>query len=104
MPIGIRRRSMTTDMDSTLRFNWRRGLFRIWLLVSIGWIMGWINYLLIQSLKGQLHGSVTIPIVLFAPPAALLIFGIGARWTIWGFRLGKHSATSLAQTFGSVAV
>jgi|SRR5580700_60949 hypothetical protein len=26
--------------------NWRRGLFRIWLLASAGWVMGWTIYLI----------------------------------------------------------
>jgi len=62
--------------------------------------MSWGNYLVIYSLEGRLVGSdvLTIPIVLFAPPAALLIFGIAARWAILGFRINRHSAATLVPT------
>ena len=32
--------------------NWRRGLFRVWLLISAGWVMGWTIYLIMYSLQG----------------------------------------------------
>jgi hypothetical protein len=62
--------------------NWRRGLFRIWLLASAGWIMGWAIYLIMYSLQGGYSGNrdfVAIPILLLAPPLALFMFGV-ATW------------------------
>jgi len=100
VPIGVPRRPSTKQANSPASLNWRRGLFWFWLLVSIGWIMSWVNYLLINCLEGRLLSSdaLTIPIVLFAPPAALLIFGIAARWAILGFRINRHSAATLVPT------
>jgi len=68
--------------------NWRRGLFRVWLLLSIGWIMGWIIYLVMDGMQGgfSTRGDwVAVPIVLVAPPVALWIFGSAAIWALRGF-------------------
>ena len=32
--------------------NWRRGLFRVWVVVSAAWFMGWTIYLIIFGLEG----------------------------------------------------
>jgi hypothetical protein len=70
-------------------FNWRRGLFRIWLLASGGWVMGWAIYLIMYSLRGGYSGNrdfVAIPILLLAPPLALFIFGWATGWAFRGFQ------------------
>ena len=69
----------------------RRGLFRIWLLLSAGWIMSWVIDLIVSLLE---HGFKTsdflvIPVLLFAPPIALLIFGFGAGWAVRGFKVDE---------------
>jgi hypothetical protein len=69
--------------------NWRRGLFRIWLLASAGWVMGWTIYLIMYSLQGGYSGNrdfVAIPILLLAPPLALFIFGVATGWAFRGFQ------------------
>jgi hypothetical protein len=69
--------------------NWRRGLFRIWVLVSAGWIMGWTIYLIMYSLQGGYSGNrdfVAIPILLLAPPLALFMFGVATGWAFRGFQ------------------
>jgi hypothetical protein len=72
-----------------LLINWRRGLFRLWLLVSAGWVMGWTIYLIMYSVQGGYSGNrhfVTIPILLLAPPLALFIFGVATGWAFQGFQ------------------
>lgn len=67
--------------------NWRRGLIRLWLLVSLAWILGRALYLVISDLdEGFRTGSaVAIPVVLCAPPAAMLIVGLATKWALEGF-------------------
>jgi hypothetical protein len=79
--------------------NWRRGLFRIWLLVSAGWVMGWTIYLIMYSLRGGYSGNrdfVAIPILLLAPPLAFLIFGLATGWAFRGFQ-AEHQDQSPKQ-------
>jgi hypothetical protein len=68
--------------------NWRRGLFRVWLLLSAAWTMGWIVYLIINGIKDGLQSKgelLAIPVLLVGPPIALLLFGIVAGWAVRGF-------------------
>ena len=84
------RRAFRTSPEPLL-INWRRGLFRVWLLVSAGWVMGWTIYLIMYSLQGGYSGNrdfVAIPILLLAPPLALFIFGVATGWAFRGFHLG----------------
>ena len=69
--------------------NWRRGMFRVWALVSVAWIMGWVLYLAIEGLQGgfkQEGWFLVIPVVLIGPPIALLLFGVAAGWAFRGFK------------------
>jgi hypothetical protein len=82
------RRAFRTSPEPLL-INWRRGLFRVWLLVSAGWVMGWTIYLIMYSLQGGYSGNrhfVAIPILLLAPPLALFIFGVPTGWAFRGFQ------------------
>jgi hypothetical protein len=68
--------------------NWRRGLFRVWLLMSGGWILGWAIYFAIEGTQGALSSSgewISVPIILLAPPIALAIFGAAMIWALRGF-------------------
>jgi hypothetical protein len=67
--------------------NWRRGLFRIWVLVSGAWVMGWFIYFAIHFIAGNWSGRdvLAVPVVLFGPPVAILVMGIATRWTFRGF-------------------
>lgn len=70
--------------------NWRRGLFRVWLLASSAWIMGWILYLLVYGVRFGFRGMgdiLVIPILLLGPPVALLLFGLAAGWAFRGFNV-----------------
>ena len=69
--------------------NWRRGLFRVWLLLSVAWILGWVVYLVLGGIKGGFQsfgGFLAIPVPLIGPPIALLLFGLVAGWAFRGFK------------------
>jgi hypothetical protein len=98
-PYRIPRRPFAQDNEEPRQpINWRRGIFRVWILVSASWIMGWVIYLLIQGIEGgaierglrMTPANLSVPIVLFGPPVALLIFGVGARWAFRGFNPDKQ--------------
>ena len=74
--------------------NWRRGMFRVWLLLSAAWIMGWVIELIMYSLEGGFKASdfFVMPVLLFGPPVALLIFGVGAGWAFRGFKIDDDSS------------
>jgi hypothetical protein len=69
--------------------NWRRGLFRVWVLMSAAWIMGWTIYLMLSAMAHALtkpEDFLAIPVVFFGPPIALLLCGLAAGWALRGFR------------------
>jgi hypothetical protein len=85
---GIPRRAGSENVDEPVPVNWRRGLFRVWLLFCAAWMMGWIIYLIMFGLHGGFKTTgdfLVIPVLLFGPPVALLLFGLAARWAIRGF-------------------
>jgi hypothetical protein len=85
---GIPRRASQAQREEVAPLNWRRGLFRIWLLVSAGWIMGWTIYLILEGVQGGFSTRadlIVVPILLFAPPIALLLFGLAGGWALRGF-------------------
>ena len=50
--------------------NWRRGLFRMWILLSTAWIMGWTIYLILDGVQGGISNGEDIVIrVAFKPTA-----------------------------------
>jgi len=68
--------------------NWRRGLWRLWVLASSAWVLGWGVYLTIWALRSGFSHSgdlLAIPVLLFGPPVALLIFGLATSWAFRGF-------------------
>jgi hypothetical protein len=66
-----------------------RGLFRIWLVLSAGWIMSWLIDLVLGVLEDGFKKSdlLVMPVLLFAPPIALLIFALAAVWAVRGFKV-----------------
>ena len=83
-------RSAGANGEESMPVNWRRGLFRVWLLFCAAWMMGWIIYLAIYGLHVGFKTTgdfLVIPIVLFGPPVALLLFGLAAGWAIRGFKV-----------------
>jgi hypothetical protein len=86
-PFGIPRRPLRVN-DNQPAVNWRRGLLRVLLLVSVAWIMGWLVYLALHGVQGGFKGSgefLAIPILLLGPPIALFLFGAMTRWAFRGF-------------------
>jgi hypothetical protein len=86
---GIPRRSLSAKDEEILAVNWRRGLFRVWLLFCAAWLMGWIIYFIMYGLHGGFKTTgdfLEIPVVLFGPPIAMLLFGLAARWAFRGFK------------------
>ena len=80
-----RRRELTSGSPS---LNWRRGFFRLWLLASVAWMLGWGIYSILSAIA---HAFLTPQdllaraVVFLGPPVALLLFGFAARWAIQGF-------------------
>jgi hypothetical protein len=69
--------------------GWRRSLFRIWLVLSAGWIMSWVIDLTLGVLEDGFKKSdlLVMPVLLFAPPIALLILALAAVWAARGFKV-----------------
>ncbi len=92
---GIPRRPSGEHGDEPSMINWRRGLFRVWFLVSIAWIMAWMVYLAMNGIQGEfktIGDFLEIPVLLFGPPIALLCFGVVARWAFQGFAPGNSKS------------
>lgn len=87
---GIPRRALGVNDNEQTLINWRRGLFRVWVLISVAWLMGWIIFLIMVGLQGGLQTAgdfLEIPVLLFGPPIALLLLGIAAGWAFRGFKV-----------------
>src|ERR1043165_9058017 len=83
-----RARRAFAESTEVAPINWRRGFFRVWLLVSAAWIMGWAIYLLLHAVQGEFTSFVdliTVLIVLFGSPVALFLFGLASAWAFRGF-------------------
>ena len=92
---GIRRPFPSKDDPPV---NWRRGLFRLWLLVSAAWLMSWSIYFILSAMAQAFHtvgDFLAVPVVFFGPPVALLLCGLATGWAIRGFR-GDNSDQSAA--------
>ena len=90
---GFPRRPYGLNDNTPAQVNWRRGLYRVWLLVSIAWIMGWMVYLIIYGIQGGFKSArdiLVLPVLLLGPPIALLLFGAAARWAFQGFVPDKN--------------
>jgi hypothetical protein len=84
---GIPRRSANANSNET-PVNWRRGLFRVWVLFAVAWLMGWAIHLTMYGLQGgfkTIGDYLVIPVLLLGPPIALLLFGLATRWAFRGF-------------------
>ena len=87
---GIPRRALGVNDNEQTLINWRRGLFRVWVLLSVAWMMGWIIFLIMHGLQGGIQTTgdfLEIPVLLFGPPVALLLFGVAAGWAFRGFKV-----------------
>jgi hypothetical protein len=94
MPLySIPRRSFTPAVNESIEINWKRGLFRVWLLCAGAWIMSWVIRVIMNGLQNGFRASdiLVIPILLFGPPIALLIFGVAAGWAFRGFKANNST-------------
>src|SRR5580700_4777416 len=91
-PYSVPRRPFSAQNEEPIPINWRRGMIRVWILVSAAWIMGWILYLTLYGLQGGFKSTDTlaIPVLLMGPPIALLLFGLAAGWAFRGFRVDER--------------
>jgi hypothetical protein len=90
MPYSFPRRSFGRPTSDPDPINWRRGMFRVWMLLSGAWIMAWVIYLILYGLRAGFTGPgdvIVIPILLLGPPLALLLFGMAAGWAFRGFNV-----------------
>lgn len=86
---GMPRRVVETSVSSKTQVNWRRGFFRVWLLASGAWIMSWVLWLMIYGISRgfrDMHEVLAVPVLLFGPPVALMLFGLVAGWAFRGFK------------------
>lgn len=87
---GIPRRDFGgNESEAKPPLNWRRGLLRVWLLLSAAWVMGWLVYLILYGIQGGFRSAaelLPVPVLLFGPPVALLLFGLLAGWAFRGFK------------------
>jgi hypothetical protein len=89
--LKVPRRPMGANDNAALPINWRRGLFRIWLLISMAWVLGWSVYLMLYAIQGGFDQGARVyelPVLLLGPPVALLAFGSAAIWALRGFKPG----------------
>jgi hypothetical protein len=94
---GIPRRASDMQVNESIKaVNWRRGLIRVWLLLSAAWIMGWAVYLILFAIRvgfQNFREFLAIPVLLFGPPIALLLFGLAAGWAFRGFKPDDSDST-----------
>ena len=78
---------MRSRLRNTVSVNWNRGGFRLWVLISAAWVMGWALYSAISVLEDGFWKAavIQIPVALCGPPAAFFVVGLGTRWAIKGF-------------------
>jgi hypothetical protein len=80
--------------DAPPPINWRRGLYRLWILVSSAWVLGWGVYLAIWAIRTGAREAAdlyAIPVLMLGPPLALLVFGHATAWAFRGFSLESRS-------------
>ncbi len=49
----MQNRPFIAQKGKTVPINWRRGMYRLWLLASAAWIMGWVIYFVIELIRGE---------------------------------------------------
>jgi hypothetical protein len=89
IPPYRRVRPFIVSQNEPVAINWRRGLFRIWLLLAAAWIMGWAIYMILDALGRRFEPGeyLMMPVLFFGPPIAVLILGLAAGWAFRGFKM-----------------
>ena len=105
-PYSVPRRFAGKNAE-TVPLNWRRGMFRMWLVLSAAWIMGWIIAFLVYGIQGGFRiwsDFLAIPILLFGPPVAALIFGFAVGWAFRGFVPNEQGSRTTTQGSGTSSI
>jgi hypothetical protein len=95
MSLYNRGRRVLGEREEPAPLNWRRGFFRLWILFSASWIMGWIIYLVAFAIREGMRSPgdlLAAPVLLLGPPVALFIFGVAAAWAFKGFSVEDQAA------------
>jgi hypothetical protein len=66
--------------------DWRRGLFRLWVMASVIWVVAVIALFLPAALGEDLHGWFGLAAFVVLPPVLLLMLGRTLGWVLSGFR------------------
>jgi hypothetical protein len=93
--LGVPRHPVDPRENEKLRINWRRGLYRTWLLISAAWILAWTIQLILSGIEGKVKTAgdfLEIPVLLFGPPIAVFIVAVAAAWAFRGFRIDDISS------------
>jgi hypothetical protein len=93
---GIPRRAVGGQKDEPTPLNWRRGLIRLWLVISAAWMMAWAIFLIMEGIQGGVKTTrdfLVLPVLLFGPPIALFLFGIAAGWAFRGFKVDDDASS-----------
>ena len=95
---SVRGRAFNPQIRDQSPLNWRRGFFRIWLLLSAAWIMAWAIDLVLWHLRFGIEPQelAGIPVLFLGPPLALLIFGVGAGWAFRRFKAAEVGASNVS--------
>jgi hypothetical protein len=85
-------------MDALRWVNWRNGFLRVWLVVSLCWIV-YVALALVEwsdvrpalrgerpALRGDLRETLDYLLLALLPPVLLLALGLVALWVLRGFR------------------
>ncbi len=89
----MQRRRLNLEREKPAPINWRRGMFRLWILASGAWVDGMAALFLDRVHRRRSIGGpiLVAPIVLLGPPLALLLFGLATRWAFEGFEADEGS-------------
>jgi hypothetical protein len=96
----MQRRRVNFEQEKQVPINWRRGMFRLWILASSAWAMGWLIFFTVEVLAAEISLSqlIAAPVILIGPPIALLLFGVAARWAFLGFYTDDSPAPGVDET------
>jgi hypothetical protein len=90
--LGIPRRPIGSKENEKPPVNWRRGLIRVWLLISAAWILAWTIALVLNGIQGDFKTAgdfLQIPVLLLGPPISVFILGLAAGWALRGFSVDR---------------
>jgi hypothetical protein len=65
--------------------NWSRGLVRLWIAVSLLWII--LSSIYWLSANVLTFAEPPLVAIVIGPPIALFVFGFGVWWIVDGFRV-----------------